>query len=190
MRNVIDETKWNTETDPLKRRALREAEVNRFFSSYPNVPHGGLKCYSEWMKERLDAGLSIDVNPPADVEPREAWRTRMIGTSDSSPGEHFSLPPVPPGGERLARVRALTASLEIKLPPASQSISFTGRVLHMLGRTAAPATVNSTSPSEPYGGERWMRTMALRESNAREIPGAARPSLVDRTVYRLQTLIS
>jgi hypothetical protein len=169
MRNVIDDSKWNTETDPLKRRALRDTEVNRFFSSYPNVPHGGLKCYSDWMKERLDAGLPVDIDPPA---------------------EHFALPPVPPGGERLARVRALTASSEIKLPAVSHGASFTGRVLHMLGKPATPAAVENAAPSEAYGGERWMRAMALRESNAREIPGAARPSLVDRAVYKLQTLIT
>jgi hypothetical protein len=189
MRNVIDETKWNTEPDFFTRRALREAEIGRFFNSAPNIAQGGLKSYSDWLAEQSRAGLPTDIDPPADVEPREAWRTRMIGTSESVPGEHFTLPPIPPGGERLARARALAASSGIKVSVQPHAPSFTGRALHMMGRPAT-RTADTTSRAAPYGGERWMRAIALREANAREMAGCARPSLIDRAVYRLRTLVS
>jgi hypothetical protein len=116
MRNVIDETKWNTETDFFTRRALRVAEIDRFFNSYPNVAGGGLRDYSDWLSERTKAGLPTDIDPPADVESREVWRTRIIGTSDGLPATQFASHPPYRGSERDQRARALMG-LNEPVPP-------------------------------------------------------------------------
>jgi hypothetical protein len=84
MRNVIDPTKWNHEPEFFKRRALREAEEDRFFSSFPNVPRGGVTSYGDWLLQQHRAGLSTDVNPPSGVEHIDAWRTRMTGLPSES----------------------------------------------------------------------------------------------------------
>ena|ERR1700754_88912 len=79
--NVIDPAKWEYEKDFSKRRVLREGEETRFFESYPNVPHGGLVSYSDWLFQQQRAGRSIEGNPPAGIESVEAWRTRMTGVA-------------------------------------------------------------------------------------------------------------
>jgi hypothetical protein len=107
MRNVIDETKWNTETDFFTRRALRQAEIDRFFSSSPNVAEGGLKSYSDWLFEQTNAGLPTNIAPPSVVESHDAWRTRMIGTSDSLPATQYASHAPYRGSERDQRARAL-----------------------------------------------------------------------------------
>jgi hypothetical protein len=117
MRNVIDETKWNTETDFFRRRALREAETERFFSTYPNVPNGDVRSYSDWLVEQTRAGLPTDIDPPSGVESHDAWRTRMIGTSDSLPATQFaSHAPYRGSSERDQRARALMG-LNEPVPP-------------------------------------------------------------------------
>jgi hypothetical protein len=120
MRNVIDETKWNTETDFFTRRALREAEIGRFFSSYPNVAQGGLRDYSDWLFEQSSAGLPTNIEPPSDVEPREAWRTRIIGTSDSLPPTRDASHVPYRGSERNARAVGLAAYHGLTITASSE----------------------------------------------------------------------
>lgn len=78
-RDFIDETQWTGEKDFFKRRELREAEIDRYYNTYPQVPHGGKRSYADWLFERTNAGLPTNVDPPADVETCEDWRTRTIG---------------------------------------------------------------------------------------------------------------
>jgi hypothetical protein len=78
-RDFIDESKWTGEKDFFKRRELREAEIDRYYNTYPQVPHGGKRSYAHWLLERSQAGLPTNVDPPADVESCEDWRTRTIG---------------------------------------------------------------------------------------------------------------
>jgi hypothetical protein len=108
MPNVIDPAKWNSERDFFKRRALREAEENRFFASYPNAPHGGAKSYGDWLFEQTRAGLPTDIAPPSGVESVDAWRTRMTGLpSNNLPSTGDASPGIYRGSEREQRIAAL-----------------------------------------------------------------------------------
>jgi hypothetical protein len=108
MRNEIDQSKWNSEPDFFKRRALRETEETRFFSSYPNVPRGGAISYGDWLFQQHRAGLPTDIAPPSGVEPVDVWRTRMTGLpSDSLPSTGDASPGIYRGSDRAQRIGAM-----------------------------------------------------------------------------------
>lgn len=118
--NVINPEAWIHEKDPVKRRAARLAETERFFATYPNVPLDDKTSYGDWLLERTSAGLPTDVAPPPGVESEEAWRERMIGAPETLPQTADAQHPPFRGSSRTERLAGLRA-LQVKGASAGSS---------------------------------------------------------------------
>jgi|SRR5947209_1218261 len=193
-RDFIDETKWTGEKDFLKRRELREAEIDRYYNSYPQVPHGGKRSYADWLLERTNAGLPTNVDPPSDVETCEDWRTRTIGVP-THPGS-------PTLGVSTTVSRTVTVNRDIGRTPRFSFLKFLyprpevsddpfadrpvipgperlERLKAM--RAMIESDTGSSAHSRPApvvaGPERLARLSAMRDMQQAGGSGAARPEL-------------